>query len=53
MTKDTKSTTKLSIKKDTLKDLKIQPKKEGDVKGGAGRYVPTRDKTAVDPNCPC
>lgn len=44
---------KLAVKKDKVKDLNVQAKKGSDVKGGAGRYRPTVNKTAVDPNCPC
>jgi len=49
-----KKSDKLSVKKNTLKDLKVSPTKQGDVKGGGGRYNPSQPKTPSDPGCnPC
>lgn len=45
---------KLSVNKENLKDLKIKGGKDGDVKGGGGRYNPSQPKTPSDPGCtPC
>lgn len=45
-----KKTSKLSIKKDTIKDLTVQPGKEDEVKGGGGGS-PSRPRTAADYTC--
>lgn len=48
-----KKTSKLSIKKDTIKDLTVQPGKEDEVKGGGGGS-PSRPRTGSDYTCnPC
>ena len=44
---------KLTVGKDKVKDLKVQPGKGSAVKGGGQRYKSTQNKTATDPNCPC
>ena len=50
-TKAVKKTSKLSIKKDSLKDLTVQPGKEKNVMGGG---TPSRPRTGTDFTCnPC
>ncbi|MCC6128868.1 MAG: hypothetical protein IT186_02980 [Acidobacteria bacterium] len=48
-----KKTSKLSIKKDKIKDLTVQSGKEGEVKGGGGGS-PSKPRTPNDYTCsPC
>ncbi len=52
--KGDKKQSKLSVKKDALKDLKIKGGKDREVKGGGGRYNASQPKTPSDPGCtPC
>ncbi len=45
---------KLSVKKSSLKDMKVKAGKDKDVKGGGGRYKASQPKTPSDPGCdPC
>ena len=41
---------KLTVKKATIKDLKVGTEKEGDVKGGGGRYQATKSPS-TGPGC--
>ena len=43
---------KLSVKKESIKDMSVKAGK--DVKGGGGRYKASQPKTPSDPGCiPC
>ncbi len=45
---------KLTVKKQSVKDMPVKAGKGADVKGGGGRYKPSQPKTPADPGCtPC
>lgn len=52
MTKPSDDKKKLTVKKATIKDLKVTPGKDKDIKGGGGRL--SQPRTPCDPGCtPC